>query len=202
MPLEEMIALLQSNRIEPHGVINLRAVLNVLDEQQRDPVGEFTTLFFESPPHALTWRFYAVEGMRALAARWRLGDGGAHTLLLDMTPEIVLQMGTDEYYKSITAVATLPEPSPVLLTFAQWELNVQDVQDWRWVAFFAVASYLEKSPRGFPMDLARRLREQATWEAVSEIDRQRRPQLEEIAEAAIATAEERGEGRGMTFSAG
>ena len=181
MEPNDLIGLLESRRIAFHGVIDVRQVVHALDEQGQDPAEAFTTLFHASTAEDLAWRFYALEGMRALAVRGRLREEQAD-MLLEMTDGVALQMGTDEYYKSISAVAFSPETAPVLVPFVRQKLERRNISDWRWVAFFATAAYLGTPRARIPFDLAQQL----IFEAHEETNPVRGPQLKEIAVAALA----------------
>lgn len=172
-----LIDLLQKHIIEPHGVVNLRAVLDELMHEHKDPVEEFTELF--NDPRAKRWYFYALEGMRGLAVRGYLEEAQA-TKLLAMTESVASQRGEDEYFESIEALAHSPKTLPVLVGFIQQTLERHDTPNWRWLAFFAAETLLRKKAAAeMPSELVAKLEEAATQEH----DERRKRQLAEIAHA-------------------
>jgi hypothetical protein len=173
---DSLIGLLQDNMLQDHGVVDIRAVIKELEARNRSPVAEFTNLFHD--PAASTWHFYAMVGMRSLAFYRRLKQDDAYTLLV-MTDKLASQVGVDEYYKTISALAVSSETAPVLVDFVQQRLDRRDIPDWRWLAFFAAGTLVKERTAQIPLHVAQRL----IPEAAAEPEPQRRGQLEEIAQA-------------------
>jgi len=178
MASDYLVALLKNQVVAPHGVVNVRAVLDELTRQHRDPTAELVALFHDPQVHE--WRYYALVGLRALAAQGRLTAQDARALLA-MTDAMAPYAGVDEYYKSISALAVSPQTAPVLLDFIWERLARKTPEDWRWLAFAAVGALLDQGTAKIPQDLAKALRDEAS----NELDRHRRVQLEETADAAL-----------------
>jgi urease accessory protein UreE len=90
---------------------------------------------------------YAVAGMRTIADRGRL-TGRYAKVLLEKTERQALQFGNDEFYKSIGAVAVSGgDAVPALLEFVEGRLlQKQDILDWRYLVFVAVAAIAQYRP--------------------------------------------------------
>lgn len=69
-----------------------------------------------------------------------------HTFL-ETTKKMALRYGTDEWYKSITAVVRVRKASPALRQFVEKELlDTKDTPDWPWISFSALAALLCHEP--------------------------------------------------------
>ena len=177
MTSSSLIELLMSNVSEPYGLVNVQAVIDELTAHKIDPAVALTDLFRD--PEASAWHFYALVGMRSLALHRRLKQKHADTLLR-MTEALAPYADTDEYFKTISVLACSRETAPVLVKFVRQTLEKKNIQDWRWLAFFAVGSILEKKTASIPRELVKKLLD----EAPNEPEPQRREQLEEIADVA------------------
>jgi hypothetical protein len=133
-------------------------------------------------PTAFNWHYYALAGMRTLAALGKLPRDKAWTLL-EKTERVAWQMGIDEFYKTIDAVVHSPETVPALLDFVEKRLLGQrDIPEWRWLAFTAVALTLQSETEEIISALRDRstLKERLRQETGKEDDPARNWQLEAI----------------------
>lgn len=173
-----LLNLLKSNVDLTHGVINVRAVVTELDNQKKDPAEEFIRLF--SDPESSAWRFYAMVGMRSLADRGRLKKEQAQKLL-EMTETLVqARMSMEEYYKTISALASTKETALVLVDFVQQKLEKKEPPQWRWLAFVAAGDLLQTRKVAIPSTVVKKLLE----EVPNEPEPQQKRYLQEIANAA------------------
>ena len=160
--------------------IEMTAVVTALENQGVRTAEAFEELL--NDPTAFNWHYYALAGMRALAELGKLSRNRARTLL-EKTDRIAWQVGTDEFYKSIEAVAHSRETVPALLDFVEERLLGQrDIREWRWLAFTAVASILQSKVEGITAMLKERvtLKERLQEEIGKEADAGRNIQLDEV----------------------
>ena len=175
---DSLIDLLKSNVVEGHGVTNVWAVVNELEKQNKNPATEFTRLFYA--PEGKPWCFYAVVGMRSLVERGSLKKEEARTLL-KMTETLVLaRRSMEEYYRTISILASSRETAPVLVEFVEEKLGEKDQTQWRWLAFFAVGELLQAQKATIPRAVVEKLLEEVNKEP----EPQRRWYLNEVATTA------------------
>lgn len=172
-PSEVLTELLRT-RLAKREIVNIQCLVDDLDRQGVEPEEAFEQLLRDAK--AFNWHYYAVAGMRTLAERDRLSQDKA-TTLLNNTERLAWQLGTDEFHKTIVALARSKKTAPALLEFVQKRLlEQQDIPEWRWLAFTAVASMRQSRTA----DITPTLKERLKREAEEEIDPHRKPQLQEL----------------------
>ena len=167
-------------KLQRGETIDIRAVVTDLENNGVRTADAFEALL--NDPTAFNWHYYALAGMRTLAALGRLPRDKAWTLL-EKTERVAWQMGIDEFYRSIEAVVHTPEIVPALLDFVEKRLLGQrDIPDWRWLAFTAVASILQSETEEISSALKDRstLKDRLRQETGKEDDPARNRELEAV----------------------
>src|SRR5687767_14558725 len=90
---------------ESREMPDIQRMIQYLETEGIDPADAFAELLTD--PSKADLHYYAIVGMTMLADFRRL-RGNAARLLLDGVKRLSWQLGTDEFYKAITALARSP----------------------------------------------------------------------------------------------
>jgi hypothetical protein len=128
-------------------------------------------------PRAYDLHYYAIAGMRTIGDRGWLLARHVKTLL-EKTERQALRFGNEEFYESIGAVARYSDTVPPLLEFVSDRLLAkQDIPDWRYISFVAIAA-IKQHHTEIPEHIKKELIEEAAKEI--EENPERKQEIEEF----------------------
>lgn len=128
-----------------------------------------------SDPSVPEWHFYALEGLRSIAGQQKLSPDDGR-IIIEGTNRVAQQLGADEFYKSVDALARSPDNFPYLRDFISDLLSLRNQRDWLWLAFSAMATLLYRRPEEATGAVAQQLMAAYLQASPS----RRRPQMDEI----------------------
>jgi hypothetical protein len=163
---------------EKHGIVDVNSAMKDLDHPQDD----LKTVLAD--PTVPEWHFYALEGLRSLAATGNTSPEDGR-IILEGTKRIAQRLGTDEFYKTFDAMAHTKKNASLLADFANDMLNDRDQRDWLWLAFSAVGTLLQHNwsdaiTEGLRWKLMHAVREQQADERESQMAEKRESEMREI----------------------
>jgi hypothetical protein len=130
--------LLADNYDSKHGVVNVRPVVDELMRED-NPVGQALAIFNEEP----RWRGAILEAVRVLAASGKCDEKGAEDII-NATDVFANESGTDEYFKSINALATSARTTPALVSYVEQLLTPSLSRSFeRRLIFYTIGMLLE-----------------------------------------------------------
>src|SRR5215204_3650902 len=106
-----IVSILSHHVDQKHGVVDVHSAMEDLEHPQDD------LKMVLSDPTVPEWHYYALEGLRALAAQGSTSRE-EDRLILEGTKRIAQQFGTDEFYKTFDAIAVSRDNAPLLADFA------------------------------------------------------------------------------------
>lgn len=162
-----------------HGVFDLRAVMEDLANQGREPLDEFRALLQESGVPS-GHHFYAVKGLRSLALTRGLSPDDGRFLLAQTKrlAESPMALFDDAgYYDSLGVLSAWSSSAPALIEWAKERLREKDIHDWRWLAGFAAGHFWNEGRRQLTPEFI----DMFQLEISGEEDPHRREQMEEMA---------------------
>ena len=111
------------------------------------------------------WLFAALVGLRTLADKERLREEDVKPLW-EGTERFGAQLGMDEFYRTIGALARSRKTAPALLEVVDDLLHRQNIREWWWLALTAVAEIASRKTAEIPpilrQDLDQKVRQQET----------------------------------------
>lgn len=159
---EWIISILADNYDELHGNVNSRAVVDAVIRDSKEPFRDVSNTFRDAPRQ---WQLPLVEAMRTLAATGYC-TGDDTSVMLDATRAVAEDAGTEEYFKTVNAMASARESAPAVLTFVRSLLGDGD-EFKRRLAFYAVALLAEKHTAQLTNNLRDQLKDEAAREPLS-----------------------------------
>lgn len=158
-----IIELLAKHYDENHGVANSRPVVDAVIKESKQPFRDVSDTFAEA---SRQWQLPLVDAMRALAATgYCKPDDGV--LMLNATQTVAEDAGTEEYFKTVNAMASAQASAPALVTYVLSLLR-EPSEFQRRLAFYAVALLIDKHTAMIPDQLRTRLRVEADREQFPE----------------------------------
>lgn len=154
-----IISLLAENYDEQHGVVNSRPVVDAVIEKSNQPFRDVSNTFDEA---SRQWQLPLVDAMRALAATGHCTADDAD-LMLKATRTVAQDSGSDEYFKTVNAMASAQALAPAVAKFVLSLLRDSD-EFQRRLAFYSVALLAERRTAVVPDELRDQLRVEATRE--------------------------------------
>lgn len=136
---EWIITLLTKNYDENYGVVNSRPVVEAVVKESKYPFRDVAETFYEASQR---WQLPLVDAMRTLAATGYCTSSDAR-LMLDATRVVAEDAGSEEYFKTVNAMASAQALAPAVFDFVRLLLSETN-ESRRRLAFYTVALLAEK----------------------------------------------------------
>jgi hypothetical protein len=98
----EIVGLLSKFADSDHYVVDVRSAMKMLDH----PLEDLEKVL--SDPSVSEWHYYALEGLRSIAAENPVSLHDAR-MIMEGTKRVAQEYGIDEFYKSVDALASSPQ---------------------------------------------------------------------------------------------
>src|SRR5262245_23299208 len=147
--MPDVVALLLAHYDPKYGVVNVRPVVDALVADSRKPFDELEMAFHTAEPQ---WQRPILEGMRTLAADGRCSREQAKKLL-DATVSVAADVGVDEHFHTINAVAISSDAAEALPEYAARLLGGPRKDLDRRLALYIVAMLLDRGTASVPDSL-------------------------------------------------